>query len=257
MSSTPSLSSALTVIAEPQLRPGVQDFSDLPLANIRKGIDDEGNPWTPDLILCPGTALAAISQPEAWAHQHFAAKFWNTDFSSSPDTLPAFPLLADTPPYWIIRLENQRALRKLLTVRLYIAPAGLEDEHLAWTPIDKFLVELEPKQQTAVIRQATLQPALDAWSQRPYFDNIELPRTGLTPPPDTTRAFIAVWITDAERDHPKNVCHCGSVSTCGATAQALDNRNPRYPYDKAFKHSIRTTIPMLAPVAIRLMELRP
>jgi hypothetical protein len=239
--------------AEPIVARQYQDFGDLPAVMMRKGVDEEGNPWSPDLLLIDGGAVDA-RDPGAWARRNFAGPSFQRDLSTAPFALEGFAG-SDPAPFWVLRLENLKSRRKLLTIRLFAAPAGNEDEALAWVPIDKFLFEVEAKEKAAVARRADLARLWEHWQHRAYFRQLELPMCQADAQAAPTWIFVAALITDAEIDHPENVCHCGSVQACNATAEGLDRRNPRYPFDKVYKHSIRTTFPLLGPSAMRMFSL--
>jgi hypothetical protein len=240
-------------VPEPVLLNKYQDFSDLPPVQLRKGIDDEGNPWSPDLMIVKGEAVDRLD-PMAWARRKFAGASFTRDFSGDAELLEHLPAEGES-AFWVLRLENLKSRRKLLTVRLFAAPAGNEDEALAWTPIDKFLFEVEAKQQAAVLRRVNLRQLWQGWKERAYFNALGLPPSGAQPSGPGGYVFVAALVTDAEIDHPENVCHCGSEQSCNATAEGLDRRDPRYPFNQVFKHSIRTTFPLLPAAAMRMFSL--
>ena len=253
-SSSPASSSiSIHEIPEPLILNKYQNFKDLPPIQLRKGIDDEGNPWSPDLLIARADSLQG-DLPATWAMKTFAGKNFMKDFVGAPEVLESLESM-ETSPFWVVRMENQKSKRKLLTVRLYAAPAGYEDESLAWTPIDKFLFEIEPKQAAAVARQVNLAHLWESWTHRNYFRDLDLPRDMEEASDGYNWVFIAALVTDAALDHPENVCHCGSVQACQATAEGLDRRDPRYPFNQIFKHSIRTTFPLLNPAAMRMFRL--
>lgn len=241
-----------TQLPEPVLLNTYQQFQDLPPIQLRKGVDEEGNPWSPDLMIVSADGM--IDAPAKWAMRTFAGKAFSTDFSGEKEVLASLGP-SDEFAFWVIRMENKKARRKLLTIRLFAAPAGDEDDPLAWTPIDKFLFEIEGRQQAAVARKIDLTTLWKAWTGRSYFRNLQLPTKWDETSDNPAWIFVAALLTDAEMDHPENVCHCGSVQACNATADGLDRRDPRYPFNQVFKHSIRTTFPLLLPAAMRMFKL--
>ncbi|MCB9234952.1 MAG: hypothetical protein H6581_25075 [Bacteroidia bacterium] len=241
-----STSQGAVQIPEPVISNQYQDFSDLPSLRLRKGIDDEGNPWSPDILLVrDGQAGTAAN----WAREQFAGRAFGRDFTGDPQLSE---VISGEDDFWVIRMENLKSRRKLLTIRLYAAPAGFEDEALAWTPMDKFLFEIEPRQQAAVARKVNLQALGNAWSRRRFFEGMALPHDLAEVSDNPAWIFVAVVVTDAELDHPENVCHCGSVQACNATAEGLDRRDPRYPFERVFRHSIRSTFPLQEAVGMRM-----
>ncbi len=258
-----------------------------------------------DLILCRLEDLKAICDPEregAAIGQHAFGNAggntnWNNDFTSGVSNFTykgvehqleaiaelqtemklgkftlqneqtvGFPYLDHVPYCYFIRLKNESAEDKNVTVRLFLAPSTvvdadsgeienpLQDEHInnrrLWIEMDKFQYDLKPNEEAVVFRQDQESSVI----RRPVMSPNEVrdlepgddpednycecgwPYHLLVPRGTATGMYFRLFamITDGEIDSVPGPEHCGSMSFCGARDEYPDQRPMGYPFDRRF-----------------------
>ncbi|MEO6612390.1 MAG: hypothetical protein ABIT05_06615 [Chitinophagaceae bacterium] len=158
---------------------------------IRKSVDQQGKPFTPDLILSflkdiPGIDEAGFNG-EAVGNTAFGGNNWNTEFISGSlnfdnhgnqatikytDSLQTsmksgtvkyrlngqeknykYPYLAHEPFGYFLRLENKDLVQKQVTIRIFIVAEGKQEDRRMWIEMDKFLQELPPQSKVVAFRK--------------------------------------------------------------------------------------------------------
>ena len=162
------------------------DLSDAPPVTLRKGLDADGRPWTPDIILCRTDDLPAEARGDlaAWGRRTFGGANWSLDFSRGTGTVPAtdelltrmhegiieyerdgrkieipYPYLNHDPFCYFLRVRNEMPVARKVTVRVWIGAEGYEEDRRLWVEMDKFVAELGPEEQ-AVIARSDLQSSV-------------------------------------------------------------------------------------------------
>lgn len=186
------------------------DLSDCPKVEIRKGLDENEDPWSPDIILSTFSALSNIpgltkengtinnELLKRVAAQAFGGSNWNSDFTNASnlqyqyaenknasifhtvDGLKTFmekgkirflsrPASGAGPSeyaefeyeylnheefFYFIRLKNLLNSQQKVTVRIFLVPAGEEEDRRAWIEMDKFVHELQAMERTVIVRKA-------------------------------------------------------------------------------------------------------
>ena len=167
-----------------QERQAPHDLSDAPAVAVRQGIDTEGRPWTPDVIVMRTEDLppSAVQDPEGFGRRAFGGARWSQDFSSGEITQDGeifrttdrlgthmhkgtidvktggsteeieYDFLNHDPFCWFFRIQNELPVAKTVTVRVWIVPEGYEEDRRMWIEMDKFLAELGPEERAVIYR---------------------------------------------------------------------------------------------------------
>jgi len=260
------------------------DFSDAPSVLIRDGFNAViGAQQSPGIILCfKDKNLSSVADDsdaswQAFGEANFGGANWDKDFSSGDTTtselqtamrqrqitipFPEGDSQAETIQYlypreffYFLRVENQLAQAKDVTVRIFLAPTGsyagiteVAEDRRMWIEMDKFRCTLQPSRQVifrrAEVSSVIRKPAVKTFDTTdadedvgdvscdcgwPY--NLLLPRGTR----NGMKFRLMVMITDWEKDLVPDETTCGSMSYCGAKDKYPDSRDMGYPFDRPF-----------------------
>ncbi len=167
-----------------QERQAPHELSDAPAVVVRQGLDAEGRPWTPDIIVVRTEDLppSAAQDPQAFGRRAFGGARWHQDFSSGEITQDGetfrtadrlqthmhkgtievetggqkqeieYDFLNHDPFCYFFRIQNELPVAKTVSVRVWIVPEGQEEDRRMWIEMDKFLAELGPEERAVVYR---------------------------------------------------------------------------------------------------------
>src|SRR6266516_1123053 len=253
------------------------DFSDAPQVLIRKGLNGATpEHQSPDIILCfkdvilPQRGDDSDAAWQAFGEKNFGGVNWNKDFSASDITTgelqtslrqrqfvfgeddnktETISYLYPREFFYFLRVENQLAQAKGVTVRIFLAPAGsygsipeVAEDRRKWIEMDKFTYTLPPAQQVVIFRRADASSVIRKPAIK-TFDPVQVPNPdtdtddgsdpncdcgwpyNLLLPRGTHQGMnfrLLVMITDYEKDRvvdetaPDETACEGSMSYCGA-----------------------------------------
>ena len=155
--------------------------------------------------------------------------------------------------FYFLRVENQLAQAKDVTVRIFLAPTGsyagiteVAEDRRMWIEMDKFRYTLQPSRQV-IFRRAEVSSVIRKPAVK-TFDTTEADEDGdvscdcgwpynLLLPRGTRNGMkfrLLVMITDWEKDRVPDETKCGSMSYCGAKDKYPDSRDMGYPFDRPF-----------------------
>ena len=284
------------------------NFADAPQVLMRKGL----NGATPehqssDIILCfkdvilPQGGDDSDATWQAFGETNFGGANWDKDFSASDKTTgelqtamrqrqfvfteddnktETISYLYPREFFYFLRVENQLARAKDVTVRIFLAPAGsyagipeVAEDRRKWIEMDKFTYTLPapPAQRVVIFRRADASSVIRKPAIK-TFDPVQVPNpdddTGdgsdpncdcgwpynLLLPRGTQQGMnfrLFVMITDYEKDRvpgetaPDETACEGSMSYCGAKNKNYPDKRPMgYPFARRFPagQSIAQTI---------------
>jgi hypothetical protein len=269
------------------------DFVDAPPGVLlRKSLAGWPAGESPDVIVCqqrdvPGAGAAGFDG-RAFARQTFGGAAWDLPRASfpmvtgrvethmlvEPIAMPNGstvnkPYLDHEEFFYCFRADNQSPQDRPVTVRVFLAAAGLADNRRVWIEMDKFGVTLPASQRIVIYRPSRLssvvrKPAWRPTEQRPVL----APGTPaearsycdcgwpyhLLLPAGTSAGMpfrLMVMVTDWTVDRVGADSACGSLSFCGARdADYPDARAMGYPFDRPIAGGL-TVSGMLAHPALR------
>jgi hypothetical protein len=245
-------------------------YDDHPPVTLRS----DNDPGGPDLILCLESQLPTIDPANPGALATWAEEiFGGPDFAQPPDpahstnelrtymtTSPFDPGDPDRGPVHhldhepfavLIRLTNQAADARRVTVRLFLAPQATAGNRRAWIELDKHDTWLQPNAQTVLARPTRLasvarKPATrppqfmqpPAQTRREQYCRCGWPYHLLLPR-GTSEGMpfrLAAIVTDYAHDHISGNPDCGSLSFCGSLDKEFpDRREMGYPFNRPFR----------------------
>ncbi|MGB8192111.1 MAG: tyrosinase family protein [Chitinophagaceae bacterium] len=267
---------------------------DAPPVVMRNGSDEEGEPDSMDVILCFSKDIPGFGKPgfdgAALGEQVFGNDSWDKEFANesisfkdsnnknrsiiTTNTLVTtlnygtvkyevdgeqkqydFSYLNHEPFSYFIRVQNTSHEQKLVTVRIFIAPASEMNDRTCWIELDKFRHELQPDSKTVIFRSDTessviRKPAVqDPTTYNITFEDssendvdckcgwpyhLLIPKGGRTEEGGNYK--LVVMMSDGEKDSIKEEANCGSLSFCAAKeAKYPDKRPLGYPFNRKFK----------------------
>jgi tyrosinase len=271
------------------------DFSvDAPNVSLRKELNAEKSP---DILLCFKKDIPEASDPnfdgQNYGEQHFGGANWDAPLSTFPfltsqlQTTMKIRKFTDSNGnsveknyldfeefYYFLRLENNDAQTRKVTVRIFLATSEFAADRRYWIEMDKFPVELSANQKMVVFRPSRL----SSIARKPAFRPSENP----PPPPvgapndnycDCGWAYhlllprgnengmdfrFLIMLTDWQLDSVGEDKKCGSMSFCGAKDKEYPDKRPMgYPFDRPFKNlSIADTVKARPNLATRDLKIK-
>jgi hypothetical protein len=165
---------------------------DTPNVQVRKGLDEKMEAWTPDIIFAFNKDIPNFNAKDfdgqALGQAAFGGDSWNKDFTEGTfsftfqgekqkisttstlttimqtDTLKIeldeeeiydvpFTYLKHEPYSYFCRVKNNLPISKKVTIRLFMVLKELEEERGMWIEMDKFLAVLAPNAEQVIFRQ--------------------------------------------------------------------------------------------------------
>jgi tyrosinase len=180
-------------------------------------------------------------------------------------------LLNHEPFVVFVRINNRRAVKQDVTVRLFLAEVDLSDDRRRWIELDKFKATLEPganvvaqpDARSSVIKRKgvtapgaeLLHEGLAAWCDCGWPYGLLIP-SGASDENGTLFQLMAA-VTDWDLDRANDADTCTSMSFCGAEEFYPDQRNMGYPFDRKFPgNDVLATIAAHASMTVRDLRIR-
>ncbi|MEA2339455.1 MAG: hypothetical protein QOE82_3462, partial [Thermoanaerobaculia bacterium] len=257
-----------------QEKQDVQAFTDAPKVTIRDS----------DIIVCPSDKV--VGDAQAFGDAQFGgAKFDQPTGAPAVDTLETtmrkrmvagfqVPYLDHQDFTYFIRIKNDDATAKQVTLRVFLVPKVWAEERRQWIELDKFLVKLAAGQKLVVPRSSKLSSVVRKPARRPG-DPVPSPDPGADPNycdcgwpyhlllPSGTAAgldcLLMVIATEWNIDKVDVDGKCGSMSFCGKqNAPYPDKRPMGYPFDRRWNGGIVATIgaPANTSMAVRPVKVK-
>ena len=265
--------------AEWQEKQTVQNFGDAPasisMRDVLNGPQKIG--VSPDIILCREDKVAG--DPTAFGEAQFGGAKFDSDAAQSGVTTDiletkmvlrtidgdAVEVLDHDDFYYFLRIRNDNAAAKKVTVRIFLAAETFMDQRRRWIELDKFQQELKARSSklAAVIRKPARRPdapppPLDPGEDQNWCDcgwpyHLLLPRgkqAGM-------KFRLLVVLTDWDKDKVELDAHCGSTSYCGKRDMKYPDLRPMgYPFDRKWPGAIAATVLAQKNMAARDITIR-
>jgi tyrosinase len=254
-------------------------------------VEFPGDGGEPDIALVLSRDIPGSSAPgfdfAAWAPQAFAPGSPATDLLTTRFTrmsavvtagggtiktvVDDADLLNHEPFTVFLRLHNRKQAAQNVTVRLFIAHAGLAAERRRWIELDKFKAVLapgdnviaQPDARSSVIKRKGVkapgaQPVgsgLSTWCDCgwPYSLLIPSGESNSAGTPFHLMAAVTAW----DQDTANNANTCTSMSFCGSEQFYPDKRNMGYPFDREFPQAgVLATIAAQPSMTVRDVTIR-
>ncbi|MBP7555387.1 MAG: tyrosinase family protein [Chitinophagaceae bacterium] len=288
--------------------------TDAPPVLLRKSTDDEDRLYSMDIILVTGDNLLNDEEGKRIGKLAFGGTNWDKDFEAGGYSytdaginrtitttrtlstatkkgtiryrLPGetsvkqypYDYLVHTPFSYFIRLENTSLERKRVTVRIFMVPAGYEEDRRMWIEMDKFLYDIDGLSKEVLYRRdihssVVAKPAvIDPSTHHTTFNPVNLPQSNecdcgwpyqmLLPKGKKGNQGmefrLMIVITDGELDEVAGDRDCGSLSFCAARSDSYPDRRPLgYPFNRPFdQNGILNTIRSLDNMACRTVFIK-
>ena len=174
------------------------------------------------------------------------------------------------PFLWRLRAENPGADERMVTVRIFIAPAEAAEDRRAWIEMDKFEHALapganeierpgrlaspvrKPAERPPVWEQGPAQTAHEQYCRCGWPYHLLLPRGTVAGMPFRVLAMLTDW----ELDRVSGDDDCGSMSFCGARDRYPDRREMGYPFSRPLPDGVAGTLEALPSVFARDVTIR-
>jgi tyrosinase len=174
------------------------------------------------------------------------------------------------PFLWRLQADNPGAQERIVTVRIFLAPAEAAEDRRAWIEMDKFEQALPPGATTIERPGRLAAPARKPAERPPVFvqppaqtPHEQYCRCGwpyhLLLPRGTVagmRFRVLAMLTDWELDRVSGDDDCGSMSFCGARDRYPDRRQMGYPFSRPLPGGVAATLEALACVHARDITIR-
>ena len=248
-----------------------QAFADAPKVSIRDSLGAQATVnQSPDVILCRADKVSGDSQ--AFGEQTFGGAQWDTDPVANALTTTELrtqmrrrnldgetvQFLDHEDFFYFIRVRNEEAADRTITVRIFLAAKKAADDRRSWIELDKFQHKLKASQKAVIARSSKLSAAVRKPARRPT-DPPPVPEPGrdanycdcgwpyhLMLPRGKREGMdfrLLVVLTDWEIDKVEVEGKCGSMSFCGKRDVAYPDKRPMgYPFDRRWPQPISDTI---------------
>jgi hypothetical protein len=174
------------------------------------------------------------------------------------------------PFLWRLTADNPGAEERMVTVRIFLAPAEAAEDRRAWIEMDKFEHALPPGE-SAIERPGRLASPVRKPAERPpvlvqppaQTPHEQYCRCGwpyhLLVPRGTVAGMpfrVLAMLTDWELDRVSGDDECGSMSFCGARDRYPDRREMGYPFSRPLPGGVAATLEALPCVHARDLVIR-